>query len=892
MAIPTKSPNNKNLFCSKKDLRNEASVETFFVDRLLKSLNYPDSKIRLKESLDKINIGRGSKKEKYKPDYVLLDSDGNPKIVIDAKSPSEDPTKYHYQVSSYALHLNQKSKENPVLYTILTNGLVFIVYPWDSDQPIFYLSFEDFTDGDEKLLELRSNLSYTAFNQISATKEVFDFHRPSLKDLIKTFYECHDLIWKKEKISPTDAFYEFSKIMFIKIKQDTKIHELIDAKKEISIKDFVFSTNWIDSQVDVEPNPFDATLFRQIRDSLEKQIERKEKKRIFDATEKLNLRPSTIYEIVIRLQNFDLHGIDEDLNGRMFETFLNATVRGRGLGQYFTPRGVVHYMTQTAPIAISSFDDETPLCERIPFILDGCCGSGGFLIDTMARFIQQVKNVTRLTDEQRKDYEREIKNHHIYGVEATEKISRIARLNMYLHGDGGSKIFQTDMLDTEFLVEDGMTDEITEGIAEFKEIINTDSFKFDVILSNPPFSMSYNSSDTYEEKILEQYYIAKKEGKSPTSEKSNVLFLERYTNLLKEDTGELLTIIDDTVLNGIGSQWYRDFILDNFIIIQVISLPFNTFFRAQASIKTSILHLRKKRPDEKQGGIFMAITNNIGHDDHSRDTPERNDLTTIARMFEEWKSTGKIQTSIVDNESNDESLSCPMQIFELSANELKHKRLDAFYYSPELKKIRNKLNKLKQNDKIHLYKGKDFEMITELKKERKGDDKGKYTDFEGKIFKYFEIGDVTQDGTITEFREEFFEDLPTRARLQVKTGDIIFAKNISSRGTTILVPKWFDGQLVTTGFVGIRPKNNDEGLILWSIMESELFRKQVYYLSVTASQPELRDEFFKNEVLIPFPKDEKIKKEIIKNSISAEKARNDLKNTLNQTTVLTQKFLK
>ena len=85
--------------------------------------------------------------------------------------------------------------------------------------------------------------------------------------------------------------------MFIKIKQDTKIHELIDSKKEISIKDFVFSTNWIDSQVDVEPNPFDATLFRQIRDSLEKQIERKEKKRIFDATEKLNLRPSTIYEL-------------------------------------------------------------------------------------------------------------------------------------------------------------------------------------------------------------------------------------------------------------------------------------------------------------------------------------------------------------------------------------------------------------------------------------------------------------------------------------------------------------------------------------------------------------------------------------------------------------------
>jgi type I restriction enzyme M protein len=727
---------------------------------------------------------------------------------------------------------------------------------------------------------------------MSATKGVFDFHRPSLKDLTKTFYECHDLIWKKEKISPTDAFYEFSKIMFIKIKQDAKIHGLIDGKKDTSIKDFAFSTDWIDSQAGAEPNPFDAVLFRQIRDGLEKQIKEKKKKRIFGAAEKLNLRPSTIYEIVMRLQNFDLHGIDEDLNGRMFETFLDATARGRGLGQYFTPRGVVHYMTQTAPIAISSFDEKIPLCGRVPFILDGCCGSGGFLIDATARFIRQVKNAPRLTDEQREDYEHEIKNHHVYGVEATEKVSRIARLNMHLHGDGGSGIFQMDMLDTEFLVEDGMPDETAEGMAEFKEIIGAGSLKFDVILSNPPFSMSYSSSDAHEKKILDRYHIAKKGGKPPTSEKSNVLFLERYATLLRDGTGELLTIMDDTVLNGMDSQRYRDFILNSFIIIQIISLPFNAFFRAQANIKTSILHLRKKRPGEEQGGIFMAIANNIGHDDHSRDTPERNNLTAIARMFEGWKTTGKLQTTVVNNESDDESLSCPMQVFELPANELKRKRLDAFYYSPELKKIQNKMNKLKKQGRIHLYKGRDFETVPEIRKERKGGDKGKYRHFEGKTFKYFEIGDVTQDGTVTRFREGFFEDLPTRARLQVKEGDIVFAKNISSRGTTILVPKWLDGQLATTGFAGIRPKNNGDALVLWSVMESEFFRKQVYYLSITASQPELRDEFFKNEVLIPFPKDRATRQEIMDNSISAEKARNGLKSALSRATVLTQKFLK
>ncbi len=61
----------KNLFCSEQDLKNEASVESLFVERLLKALKYPDSRISKKESISQIVIGRGSKKERYKPDYVL-----------------------------------------------------------------------------------------------------------------------------------------------------------------------------------------------------------------------------------------------------------------------------------------------------------------------------------------------------------------------------------------------------------------------------------------------------------------------------------------------------------------------------------------------------------------------------------------------------------------------------------------------------------------------------------------------------------------------------------------------------------------------------------------------------------------------------------------------------
>ncbi len=682
----------KNLFCNENDLSNEADVEALFVEKLLKSLDYPDDKILRKDSIDQIVIGKGSKKENYKPDYVLKSSSGEPIIVIDAKSPSEDPEAYHYQVSAYALLLNQKYPDkNPVRYNIVTNGYIFIVWPWDSENPIFYMKFDDFQEQNEKFLELRANLSYLTFKQINVTKDVFPFERPELSLLIRTFNDLHNLIRKKETLSPSDAFYEFAKLMFIKIREDNKIHNLIESGKKPTVGDFIFSTQWIDSQTNVEPNPIDSILFRQVQEELEKQIIQKKKKRIFEKDERLTLKATTIYEIVKTLQNFDLYGIDEDLNGRMFETFLNATVRGKDLGQFFTPRGIVHYMVQVASIKLVH-DDKKNLSENISYILDACCGSGGFLIDAMAELTKKVNSMTQLTDKQKILYLEEIQKNHLFGVDDNNKISRISRLNMYLHGDGGSKIFKANSLNKHLPIDPGMTYEEREGIIELKKYLEEDNLKFDVILTNPPFSINYKKNDKDDKVILEQYELARnKSGGLSESQRSNVLFIERYKDLLKPETGELLTIIDDTVLNGDQAQKYRDFILNNFIIIQVISLPFNAFFRADANIKTSILHLRRKATGEQQGSIFMVITHNIGHDDHSRDTPALNNLPEVVPLFNKWKSTGELDTLIKNNQNPDEPLSCPLQVFQISPEELSKARLDAFYYAPELKQIRDNM---------------------------------------------------------------------------------------------------------------------------------------------------------------------------------------------------------
>ncbi len=854
MAKSFSNNSSENLFCKLSTLNSEADVEALFVDRLLIKLHYPDDRVCRKDSLNTFTISRGIKKENYKPDYVLLGKKKSPQIVIDAKAPEVNPSKFHYQVSGYALTLNQQfDRDNPVKYCVLTNGHKTFVYSWDENKPCLELSFMDFEEDNKKFIQLRSLLSYGAIETIQVTEDVFEFARPKIDLLIKCFDICHNIIRKKESIGPTDAFYEFAKIMFVKMREDKRIAKMITDGKYPKINDFNFSVAWIQEQIekDIDENPLANILFSKIRNELELEIERGEKKRIFLNGEHLTLKPSTILEVVRQLEHFDLHGIDEDLNGRMFETFLNATVRGKELGQFFTPRSPVKYMTFAAQLKVVD--------NKIPLVFDGSCGSAGFLIEAMATLVHEIDAMTHLTDRQRKEMKKHLYSSFLWGADANDRIARIARLNMYLHGDGGSKIFVVDTLDQTLTTEKGLIKEQSSELDEFRKYILEDKIRFDTILTNPPFSVSYNNKDKHEARVLGQYNIAKTEGGAiGTSTKSNVLFIERYYGLLKED-GQLLTVIDDTVLNGIESQKYRDYILEHFIIKQVVSLPFNAFRRAEAGVKTSILHLKRKEEGEQQGDVFMAIVNNIGHDDHKRSTPERDNFPKLKECFSQWVKHGIVNEVIEYSNLPEEHLGCPFQVFIVKANDLKMNRLDAFYYSPELRNIRAILKKKESQGVIELRTGKDYSIVPYMNES----DVAGVGDIR---YKYIDISAITQTGAVSNFIENVFEELPGRARLKVQTNDVLLAKLITSRGINFVVPKEFNNQIATTGFLGIRPTDEEESLLLWTILKSDICVKQIYYLAVTALQPEMRDETFKSEFYIPIPKNRTDRKRLIENA--------------------------
>ena len=831
----------RNTFCRITDLDSEADVEALVVEKLIALLNYPDSRVRRKDSLDTIKVARGRKREPFRPDYVLSDRRGKPSCVLDAKAPDESPEDYHYQVGGYAYGLNLRYPDNPVQYVVATNGLKLLAWKWDSEMPVLKLNFEHFDQDDPRFIRLRSLLAYGASDVIRVTKNVFRFEPPALDTLLHTFDTCHNII-RKEGLGPTPAFHALAKLMFVKIREDNRIGEMIASGAQPEPDDFNFSVKWIEDQVGrgVSDNPMNDTLFAKVRNDLEKRINQGKTKRIFDTGEKIGLTNDTIVQVVRELEHFDLRSIDEDLNGRMFEKFLNATVRGKELGQFFTPRSVVKYMVATAGLSVHGDD--------IPKVLDGCCGSGGFLIEAMAALSLAIDERGGLSGHERERMKARLYNECLYGVDKSESIARVARLNMYLHGDGGSKIFSTDMLDHALPLPVGRSDEVHDEVQELRESLADQSLLFDVVLTNPPFSMRYKSSNADEQRILAQYQLARtRAGALSTSEQSNVLFIERYYNLLKPGA-DLFTIIDNTVLNGTMSQKYRDYILDNFIIRQIVSLPFNAFARAQAGVQTSMLHLTKREGSEdEQGTIFMAILNNIGHDNHQRETEDRDNTRRLLEAYRQWRYDGEIAEAYLPNTDPTETLGCPFQVFTVPAAELNRKRLDAMYYAPELRMLQQTL---RDNADVDIRSPESLTVVPQIS-DRKA------PRYHGRWFKYVDIGNVTKDGTIGGYQEDFFENHPSRARMLVQKGDVLFAKLRTSRGTALIVPPEFDGELFTNGFVAVRPRSEEERWLLWSLFTSDVFSKQVYYLAVTAAQSEIRPQIVKQDFVLPVPRSQR-----------------------------------
>jgi len=167
-----------------------------------------------------------------------------------------------------------------------------------------------------------------------------------------------------------------------------------------------------------------------------------------------------LYNFILPIFNeYNFYGTKLDALGAVYEVLALRAEKDVKVGQFFTPENVVKFMVDLAEL---NYKDR---------ILDPACGTGRFLIHAM----HNMQRTLKLSQEKNKEHKDElIRQHQCYGADIDTRIAKIAKMNMWINGDGKSNIF-------------GGKD--YNGLLLHKKPFNgeyTFDDNFDVVLTNPP----------------------------------------------------------------------------------------------------------------------------------------------------------------------------------------------------------------------------------------------------------------------------------------------------------------------------------------------------------------------------------------------------------------------
>lgn len=411
-------------------------------------------------------------------------------------------------------------------------------------------------------------------------------------DLIITIKKCHQTLWGGGRLSPPAAFGELCKLIFVKISDEQK------PRKKGEPYQFQIKTH--------EPV---AKLAARIN-ALYNEQKNKEPE-VF--TESIKVDDRVLCTVVSHLESINLNKTDLDVKGVAFEQFMDGFFKG-DFGQYFTPRPIIEFCVKMMKP------------EHDWDVLDPACGSGGFLLYALDYMRNQASEFYEKDTIDYYNYWHDFAAKHLYGIEINDEIARVAKMNMIVHDDGHTNVISHDALDN------------IEKMALHKEKFQKEAF--DLILTNPPFGSTINK---VEKPYLSGYELgkskdAKGKEKDRSRQNSEILFVERIWEFLKPGTGKAAIVLPDGILTNSSLQYVRDFILEKFQLLAVVSLPQCAFAHFGAGVKASVIFVRKRNKSEEpkeDESVFMAAPELIGYDATGRKTESQ--LDDIIKKYEEFQ---------------------------------------------------------------------------------------------------------------------------------------------------------------------------------------------------------------------------------------------------------------
>ncbi|MEG1519285.1 MAG: class I SAM-dependent DNA methyltransferase [Cetobacterium sp.] len=307
-------------------------------------------------------------------------------------------------------------------------------------------------------------------------------------------------------------------------------------------------------------------------------------------------------------------------------------------GEHFTPREVIDLMTH---IVFEPIKDKIP---PVITIYDPACGSGGMLTESQS-FIKDEEGRIRAKGDV-----------YLFGKEVNDETYAICKSDMMIKGNDPQYIRIGSTLATD----------------EFS------SYKFDFMLSNPPYGKSWNSDVKYikdGKSIIDPrfitnlknfYGIEEEVDLIPRTNDGQLLFLMEMVNKMKSASENGIGSRIASVHNGSslftgdaesGESNTRRHIIENDLLEAIIQLPNNIFYNT--GITTYIWLLSNNKPEHRKGKVqlidaskkYKKLRKNLGDKNCELRPKHIQEIQDIYTDFKEVPRKGEtdIVSKIFDN---------------------------------------------------------------------------------------------------------------------------------------------------------------------------------------------------------------------------------------------------
>ena len=302
-------------------------------------------------------------------------------------------------------------------------------------------------------------------------------------------------------------------------------------------------------------------------------------KNVFDIIENFSINPlveklnknNGLYLMIDKFTEFDLHPnkIDNREMGLVYEELLRkfSETSNEVSGDHFTPRDIVKLLVS---FVFGGNKEDLQGEGKIRSVFDPCCGTGGMLTIGKRWVLENINPHLKID---------------LYGQELNDVTYSICKSDLLMLDENPEYI-------------QGPTSSISDDRHQGR--------KFDYMITNPPFGVSWKSEKDYvkeEEKDENgRFYVG-----TPRISNGSLLFLQHLIHKMKPEGSRIGIVFNRSPFftgdAGSGESKIRKWIIENDWLECIVSLPERMFFNT--GITTYIWIVTNKKSSNRKGMIQL-----------------------------------------------------------------------------------------------------------------------------------------------------------------------------------------------------------------------------------------------------------------------------------------------